>query len=349
MNFRQAILLLLLLLAPGHSFSEDLNVQQQKPPAQPSSEGQGKKPRIQGSMVGYIDDAVIGSQVRFRFDAAWHTQSPDRAEYFYAKCGCYNSQLAGTGSAAFDPKAPGPQGGAATDLNFQQLYMEAEYAVSSRLSFFGEIPVRWIQPKSFASDTGTFSNQSGLSDLQAGVKAGLFTGEGSALTFQFKSYFPTGDPARGLGVNHYSIEPGLLYYQKVGSRGAIESQFLFWHPIGGSQGVATLSINPNPGSFAGDVVSYGVGPSVEVYNKGRIRVAPVVELVGWSVLGGFQTAWVNEANTSTTASGTNILNLKAGVRTTVGSRNSLYVGYGRGLTNAVWYKDLVRAEYRFTF
>jgi hypothetical protein len=336
----------MLLLAQGLVFAED--VQQQKPPAQTSSEGHGQKPKIEGSMVGYIDDAVIGSQVRFRFDAAWHTQSPDRAEYFYAKCGCYNSQLAGTGSAAFDPKAPGPQGAAATDLNFQQLYMEAEYAVSSRLSFFGEIPVRWIQPKSFASDTPMFSNQSGLSDVHAGVKAGLFTGEGSALTFQLKSYFPSGDPARGLGVNHYSIEPGLLYYRKVGSRGAIESQFLFWHPIGGSQGVAT-QINPNPGSFAGNVVSYGVGPSVEVYNKGRTRVAPVVELVGWSVLGGFQTVWVNEANTSTEASGTNILNLKVGVRTTVGSRNSIYVGYGRGLTNAVWYKDLVRAEYRFTF
>lgn len=299
-------------------------------------------------MVGYIDDAVIGSQVRFRFDAAWHTQSPDRAEYFYAKCGCYKSQLAGTGSASFDPKAPGPQGGAATDLNFQQLYLEAEYAVFSRLSFFAEAPVRWIQPKSFASDTGTFSNQSGLGDFHAGVKAGLFTGEGSALTVQFKSYFPTGDPARGLGVNHYSIEPGLLYYQKLGSRGAIESQFLYWHPIGGSRGVATLA-NPNPGGFAGDVVSYGVGPSVEVYNKGRVRVAPVVELVGWRVLGGFQTAWVNEANTSAAASGTNIFNVKAGVRTSFGSRSSIYAGYGRGVTNAVWYKDLFRAEYRFTF
>jgi hypothetical protein len=347
MNLKHAISLILLLV-PIQAFSEDLDVQQQRPPAEPASAGQAKKPRIEGSMVGYIEDAVIGSQFRIRFDAAWHAQAPDRAEYFYAKCGCYNTNLAGTGSPAFDPSAPGPKGGAATDVNFQQVYFEAEYAPSARISFFSEAPIRWLQPKSFSTDTASFVNQGGLGDIRAGVKAGLLSRENSALTVQVKSYFPSGDAARGLGVNHYSIEPGLLYYQKVGSRAAIESQFLYWHPIGGSRGVASAS-NPNPGGFAGDVVSYGIGPSFEVYDNGRVRVAPVVELVGWSVLGGFQTVWVNESNTSTGASGTNIVNLKAGVRTTVGSRSSIYIGYGRGVTNAVWYKDLVRAEYRFTF
>src|SRR5205809_7524462 len=41
------------------------------------------------SMVGYIDDARVESHLRLRFDAASNSKFPDRAEFFYAKCGCY--------------------------------------------------------------------------------------------------------------------------------------------------------------------------------------------------------------------------------------------------------------------
>src|SRR6266566_4009658 len=41
-----------------------------------------------GSMVGYITDATIESQVRLRFDAGFHNNIPDRSEFFYAQCGC---------------------------------------------------------------------------------------------------------------------------------------------------------------------------------------------------------------------------------------------------------------------
>src|SRR6476469_587599 len=42
-----------------------------------------------GSMVGYIEDPSVASQVRVRFDAGFNMTSPDRAEFFYGKCGCY--------------------------------------------------------------------------------------------------------------------------------------------------------------------------------------------------------------------------------------------------------------------
>jgi hypothetical protein len=41
-------------------------------------------------MVGYVEDATIESKVRLRFDSAFHDTAPDRAEFFYAKCGCYS-------------------------------------------------------------------------------------------------------------------------------------------------------------------------------------------------------------------------------------------------------------------
>ena len=39
-------------------------------------------------MVGYVDDAIVGSQVRIRFDAGFKDNAPDRAEFFYPQCGC---------------------------------------------------------------------------------------------------------------------------------------------------------------------------------------------------------------------------------------------------------------------
>ena len=48
-----------------------------------------KRTTIDPSMVGYIDNAVVHSEIRIRFDAALDDQTPDRAEFFYAKCGCY--------------------------------------------------------------------------------------------------------------------------------------------------------------------------------------------------------------------------------------------------------------------
>src|SRR5689334_1861017 len=41
------------------------------------------------SMAGYIEDATVGSGFSIRFDSGWDMNSPDRAEFFYAKCGCY--------------------------------------------------------------------------------------------------------------------------------------------------------------------------------------------------------------------------------------------------------------------
>ena len=53
------------------------------PPASPPSENDG--PVDLESNVGYIDSAVPMNQFRLRFDAAYDSNRPSRAEYFYAK------------------------------------------------------------------------------------------------------------------------------------------------------------------------------------------------------------------------------------------------------------------------
>jgi hypothetical protein len=308
----------------------------QQPPQRPTPPPPPPpRPRRRGSMVGYIEDPIVESKIRVRFDAAFENSVPDRAEFFYAKCGCF--ALVNPLDPSFDPDAPGPRG-AADDLDFQQLYIGGEYAFSSRFSAFGQLPFRWIQPQGFLAATGSFADAGGVEDIRAGIKVGLVASEDQAVTGQVRLFFPTGDSERGLGTNHSSIEPAVLYYQRVNDLVAIESQAGFWVPLDGATPVPTQA----DGTFAGDVFFYGIGPSFSVYQTDRVRFAPVVELVGWRVLNGNQTA------ATTDASGTNIVNLKLGART-VFQQGSFYVGYGFALTDQKWYDDVLRFEYRYEF
>jgi hypothetical protein len=309
------------------------------PPAQQRPAPTTTPERIRrASLVGYITDATIESQVRVRFDAGFHNNVPDRAEFFYAQCGCNFTGAPGPGALG--------AGDLVTDLNFQQLTVDAQYAVRSRIAVFAAIPARFVQPKSFLGQTfkppvpNTFQDESGIGDVRAGVKAAIVSDADMILTAQVQGYFQTGDGRKGLGTDHASVEMALLFNQKLSDRLGVEAQFGDWHPIGGSNKQNTSD------KYAGDVLFYGIGPSYELVKTARLTFAPVIELVGWHVLGGLQQV----AGNLGPAEGTNIVNLKFGVRTTTfDGRNSFYLGYGRALTDAVWYSDIVRFEYRYSF
>jgi len=293
--------------------------------------------RRRGSMVGYVDDATVESKVRLRFDSGFHITAPDRAEFFYAKCGCYSGLPAD--HPAHDPEAPGPLGGAASDLDSHQFVVEGEYAVvSSKISVFGVLPFRRIQPQAFFSNTGPgFDSQGGVGDIRAGVKFSLADTSSAAVTAKFQVYLPSGDPRKGLGTDHASFEPALLFHNSLSEIVEVESHVGVWLPIGGAAPVPTAA----DGDFAGRVFHYGIGPSFTVYDNAGVRFAPVVELVGWRVLSGNESVGLN-------ASGTNIVNLKVGGRLTYNA-GSIYVGYGHALTDKSWYENILRVEYRYTF
>jgi len=322
-------------LAPDHNAGT--------PQAQPQTSQRGRRPKSEGSMVGYIYDAVIASQIRVRFDAAWNDEFPDQAEFFYAKRGCYRG-LATALPAAFDPAAPGPGPGVPDSVNFQQLAFMGEFAPSKRFSLFFELPVRWLQPQ--FQLTPPFANQSGISDVRLGAKLGLIASENQSLTFQFQSFLPSGDPAKGMGTNHASIEPSLLYRGQVTPRFSIEGQIGGLHPLDSSRGVPTNSSQ----GFAGDILLWGIGPAYQVYRGDRVKVVPVVEFVGWHIFSGFKTSLGGPIlGAATDVSGTNIVNAKFGVRTFFGDHSSIYAGFGHALTDADWYHNILRVEYRYTF
>ena len=80
----------------------------------------------------------------------------------------------------------------------------------------------------------------------------------------------------------------------------------------------------------------------------KLRLAPVVELVGWHVLDGYETSTFVTGG-SGDASGTNIVNLKIGGRVAMIKGGSFYVGYGWALTSEQWYDHILRFEYRTKF
>jgi hypothetical protein len=319
-------------------------IQVQAPPRPPSPPATPvplvqSAPRRRGSMVGYLDDAVIGTKLRLRYESAAENNVPDRAEFFYAKCGCYRDLPAS--DPAYDPEAPGPRPGAASDLDFQQIYVQGEVEAGERISFFAELPLRWIAPQEFLPGTGgPFPDKGGIGDLRAGIKVAMAATDSQAVTLQLRGFFPTGKAEDGLGTGHASMEPALLMYHRVSDRASIESQVGLWYPFSGADGIPISADQ----TFAGSVFFYGIGPSVEVYRNDRFRLAPVVELIGWRVLDGFQTATIGSD-----AAGTNIVHLKIGARLSVDDSSAIYGGWGRALTDQHWYHDIVRLEFRQTF
>jgi hypothetical protein len=297
---------------------------------------------------GYIDDAIVGTQLRARFDAAYGNNRPDRAEFFYAKCGCLREVGA-------DRDAPGPApplNGAdpnttrfiETNIDYQDIMLDFEYAFTTDFSIFVETPFRFLNPEVNA-------NTAGFADLQAGFKYALLTTDYDYFTFQLRAYFPTGEAIRGLGTDHVSLEPGLLYHGKLTSQVAIDAELRDWIAIDPSSGAGT----PFPDEdFGGNVLRYGVGMSCDIFRdecSGQ-KFSPVVEAVGWTVLEGLASGSIDGTGATgffEDASGDTIVNLKIGARIAFGHHDSLYVGYGRALTGDVWYEDIARVEYRWTF
>ncbi len=80
----------------GRAIVDDAPSSSRTPAPAMLAQSQAQAPRVavgvrrrRGTFVGYVDDALIQSNVRIRFDAATGNTVPDRAEFFYAKCGCY--------------------------------------------------------------------------------------------------------------------------------------------------------------------------------------------------------------------------------------------------------------------
>ena len=271
-------------------------------------------PTVSDSSVGYIDPAIPCDVFRLRFDAAYNDRRPTRAEFLYPK------------GAPFGPGLAEPE----PRVDFQELSAYLEVAASDRLSGFLNLPVRFLNPE-------VNPNHAGFSDLDAGFKYAFLRNEDQVATFQFRTYAPTGDPHRGLGNDHVSLEPALLLYQGLTDRLGLESELRLWVPVGGTD-------------FAGEIIRYGVGVHYDLFRTANYTVSPVAEFIGWTLLDGKETVippggapFVHDAG------GQTIINAKLGMRVKFGDRADVYTGYGRPLTGDRWYENILRVEFRLFY
>jgi hypothetical protein len=282
-------------------------------PARAAAQGTGG-PVIVDSSVGYIDPAIPGNQFRMRFDAAFNNNVPNRAEFFWAK------------GQPLGPGVPHPE----TKVDFQEVTGYLEGLVTQRLSGFVEVPWRILNPE-INSDTN------GLSDVNAGFKWAFAYGEDGVGTFQFRTYAPTGDAARGLGTHHVSLEPALLVYKPLTERLHFEGELRDRVPVGGTD-------------FAGNVLRYGGGLNYRLFQMGNVTVTPVTELVGWTVLSGKESTVDSLGRTfAQNAAGDTIVDIKFGAFLRLGDSADFYMGYGRPLTGDRWYDNVVRVQFRLFF
>ncbi len=278
--------------------------------------------------VGYIDSAIVRNQLRFRYDSAYDSPTPYRAEFLYPKS---KALIAGVA----DPNAPGlPL--KETSIDFQEFSLYAEsLLVDDLISGFIEVPFRLINPD-------LNENAEGISDIQLGVKAALWTNDQESLTFQLRTLLPTGDGSKGLGTETVRLEPGLLFLKRLPSYTLIEGEVRDIIPLGGTK-------------WAGNVLRYGVGVSQPWFYHDSVRFSPVVETVAWSVLGGRVGKGINTPQERVEDANTTVANIKIGARLDLlssshnGGWHSIYLGYGRALTGAQWYDDVLRAEIRLAF
>ena len=313
----------------------------------------------------YIDSAIVRTRFRMRYSSAYDLNSPDKAEFFYAKCGCFgnptNFLLPGqvfkpkhAFANGYDPKSRGPQHGVVpgrlsnfssnfkgeNHINYQELNSYFEYASTRRFSTFIEVPVRFIDPS-------MVKNFYGFSDINAGFKYALVAEPNRYYTFQLRGYVPTGAADKGLGTGHPTLEPSLLVFQRLTERLYFSGEIRDWIPIQGSD-------------FSGNIIRYGAGLAYNIVLTNHFRIAPVNEIVGWSILGGKETTPSTPSNQANVG-GQAIVNELVGLRFGVGDysapgggsalndRHSFGLSYGRCITGDHWYKDVVLAEYNFWF
>lgn len=288
---------------------------------------------------GYVEPAIIRSQARFRFEAAYDFNRPDRAEFYYTTW----RSLGGKNPNPND----NPPGFPEPEIDRQQISLYLEHAVSRNLSFYVDLPYVFSDPLRNPNDQA-------FGDMQAGFKTAIFRDCDQLLTFRLNNYIPTADAAEDwVGTGHYSIEPGFLYQATLKDGWTLQAELRDWISINGAESAA--------GDYAGNVLRYGVGLAFDWIKGCNHRVTPVVEMVGWSVLEGqvfdFNDAAVDRTNGSLTAGnigpvdadGDTIINIKIGARIADYCGSSIYAGWGHALSDDRWYEDIFRLEFRRFF
>jgi len=261
-----------------------------------------------------MDSSQPESDLRMRFDAFYHEQDPDRAEFFWAQIG------------VLGPKLPEPH------VNWQSVDTALELASGKSFSLTTEIPLVLVDPVNNP-------NTAGLGDVTLTTKTVLLSGNDWQITQIFRTYLQTGDAMKGLGTGHVSLEPGFLFQYKWSPETYFHGELKYWFPIGGDP------------AFGGQVLRYGFGVSHLLYETDTFAAIPTLEFVGWTVFDGSQTSPIGVPQMIDTMG---IFNVEPGIRFASDTGGDLgVIDWGVHASFAVtpnrWYNSALMLEVRFLF
>lgn len=333
----------------------------------------------------FQDAARPVTQMKLTWDNAWNYQNPDRAERFWARERTTPNQLGPGGVCAPTGFGKGPTGIAKT-LDYQQLAFTTEAAtgaagISITMPYLHESPTGGLAQATLGTNpvpandpqrilaaqgpagqaqvlnfqqshgvsTGSMNcPESGFGDMIIGTKAMLLDCDCIQVTFGFKTYLPTGDFTKGLGVGHVSLEPSLIFGIPLCKGCFLQMQQAYWIPIAGDP---LYQANIYHGHYAVNHELWSPCPG--------LKLVGTLELNHWVVFtGAFTdpefTLVVPSANNGQRSpiaqpAGGSIVSVGPGIRFVICDKIDFGVGSAIAITGPRWEEELIRAEFRWRF
>lgn len=268
----------------------------------------------------FVETPRTVSQLKLRYDHAWHVPYPDKAEFLFPR-------------ADGNGKGPGPRPTATgrPNFSFRELWLFNETAVGGFSMLFG-MPYRQVSPDEW-------NGASGFGDLLIGTKSMLLDCELMQISFAFRTFIPTGNFNKGLGVGHVSLEPALLWALKCSPVSYHQGELAYRIPIGGSRG------------FEGPVLHYHLSYNHLLWACGHnVQFIGTMEMNGYQVLGGAATTLPNGNPVLISARdvGTTI-GVGPGVRAVICDKVDFGIGGAFTITDESMGDQLLRMEFRWRF
>lgn len=258
------------------------------------------------------------SHTRIRWDSGIGLTFPDRAEYFWAR-----ADGLGLGPRPVLPNRT------ATRVNYQELSMYTETAVTPALSMIFDVPYR-------TNSAIGASPGAGFGDMRIGTKTLLSDSELAQVSLQFLTYLPVGRSLKGTGVGHVSLEPSLIVGLKVSDKTFIQAQLIDWIPLGGFPG------------YSGNLLQYNASVNHILWRPVRdVQLLGTLEFTGMTFLDGAYTDPVKGPNQN--AAGVSLFSLGPGIRLNICDKMDFGTSAAFGVSNPSFADAVIRTEFRYRY
>lgn len=217
-------------------------------------------------------------------------------------------------------------GPASNALDSFEVTMYQEVA-SDKAAFFIEMPYRSLD---YILPGNADGHNAGFVDMNLGTKSLLLDCELLQLTFQFKTFLPTGASTSGLGTGHVSLEPSFLASLKLFDATYLQQQVAYWIPISGDP------------AWSGAVLHYHWSINHLFAERGPWQIIGTAEFNGWS----FTTGSVDGV---APAGGKTYCNIGPGLRFVYCDNYDFGLGYAHALSEQYLGQSQWRAEFRIRF